>query len=117
MTNEAEMTMEKKASKNKSKKEFKQTKELMKIALNNGWTQTKIAEKCRTQQSIVSAWSKGTKKATEAQVKPLLEEFGYLLRRNTFKVYQYQTDYSHLLKFGVDRDPIAQLKIYLHLYL
>lgn len=96
MTNETEITMEEQVSKNKSKKEFKQTKELIKIALNNGWTQTEIAEKCRTQQPTVSAWSKGKKKATESQVKPLLEQFGYLLRRNTFKVYQYQTETEEL---------------------
>lgn len=88
--------MEKKVSKNKSKKEFKQTKELMKIAKDNGWSQTDIAKKCRSHQSIVSDWFKGKKKATEAQLKPLLEEFGYLLRRNTFKVYQYKTEAGEL---------------------
>ncbi len=71
----------------KSKRKFKQTKPLVKLALNNGWTQPEIAETCRTQQSVVSAWSKGTKQGTEQQLKPLLEIFGHKLRRNSFRVY------------------------------
>ena len=69
------------------KKPFKQTRELVRLVLNNGWTQTEIAKTCRTQQSVVSAWSKGEKLATEQQLKPLLDLFGYKLRRNTFKLY------------------------------
>lgn len=69
------------------KKLFKQTRELVRLALNNGWTQTEIAKTCRTQQSVVSAWSKGEKLGTEQQLKPLLDLFGYKLRRNTFKLY------------------------------
>ena len=71
----------------KSKRKFKQTKQLVKLALNNGWTQPEIAEACRTQQSVVSGWSKGTKEGTEQQLKPLLEIFGHKLRRNSFRVY------------------------------
>ena len=33
------------------KKPFKQTRELVRLALNNGWTQIEIAKTCRTQQS------------------------------------------------------------------
>lgn len=78
---------EKNKGKNSKKKPFKLTRELIRLALNNGWTQSEIAEKCRTQQSIVSAWNKGNKYATEAQLMPLLELFGHKLRRNTFRVY------------------------------
>ena len=74
-------------SKNSKKKPFKWTKELIRLALNDGWTQKDIAEKCRTQQSIVSAWSRGSKQGTEQQLLPLLNIYGYKLRRNTFKVY------------------------------
>ena len=102
MTNEAEITMEEKVSKNKSKKEFKQTKELMKIAKDNGWNQNDIAEKCRVTQSIVSGWSRGTSKAKEHQLKPLLEKFGYLLRRNTFRLYQDVTEEGKLDYFKVE---------------
>lgn len=73
--------------KNAKKKPFKWTRELIKLALNDGWTQSEIAEKCRTQQSIVSAWNRGSKRGTEQQLKPLLDIYGYKLRRHTFKVY------------------------------
>lgn len=73
--------------KNAKKKPFKLTRQLIRLALNDGWTQREIAEKCRVQQSIVSAWSKGGKYATEAQLMPLLEIYGHKLRRNTFRVY------------------------------
>ena len=73
--------------KNAKKKPFKLTRQLIRLALNDGWTQREIADKCRVQQSIVSAWSKGGKYATEAQLVPLLEFYGHKLRRNTFRVY------------------------------
>lgn len=69
------------------KKLFKWTRELVRLALNDGWTQQEIAEKCRTQQSIVSNWKNGSRLGTEQQLKPLLEIYGHKLRRNTFKVY------------------------------
>ena len=72
---------------NAKKKPFKLTRQLIRLALNDGWTQREIAEKCRVQQSVVSAWSKGAKCATEAQLIPLLEIYGHKLRRNTFRVY------------------------------
>ena len=73
--------------KNDKKKPFRLTKELIRLALNDGWTQLEIAEKCRTQQSIVSAWKKGSKLGTEQQLLPLLNIYGHKLRRNTFKMY------------------------------
>jgi transcriptional regulator with XRE-family HTH domain len=74
-------------STNTKKKPFKLTRQLIRMALHDGWTQKEIAEKCRTQQSVVSAWSKGAKFADEQQLKPLLELYGHRLRRNTFRVY------------------------------
>jgi len=74
----------------KSKRKFKLTKQLVRLALNDGWSQAEIADVCRTQQSVVSGWSKG-KPGTEQQLKPLLEIYGHKLRRNTFKVY-WSTD-------------------------
>lgn len=71
----------------KKKRKFAQTKQLVRLAINDGWSQVDIAEKCRTQQSIVSAWNKGSKQGTEQQLKPLLEQYGHKLRRNSFKVY------------------------------
>lgn len=79
--------MEATTNSKKQKRKFKQTKQLVRLAINDGWSQVEIADKCRTQQSVVSAWSKGTKLGTEQQLKPLLEIFGYKLRRNTFRIY------------------------------
>jgi hypothetical protein len=75
------------ASPKKNKRKFKQTKQLVRLALNDIWSQSTIADACRTQQSVVSSWSKGTKHATEEQLKPLLEIYGHKLRRNSFRVY------------------------------
>lgn len=71
----------------RNKRKFKQTKQLVRLALNDGWTQNEIKDACRVQQSVVSAWSKGTKHATEELLKPLLEQYGNKLRRNSFRVY------------------------------
>jgi transcriptional regulator with XRE-family HTH domain len=75
------------SSTKKEKRKFKQTKQLVRLALNDGWSQSEIATKCRTQQSVVSGWSKGEKFATEQQLKPLLEVYGHKLRRSSFRVY------------------------------
>lgn len=71
----------------KNKRKFKQTKQLVRLAINDGWTQNEIRVACRTQQSVVSAWSKGTKLGTEETLRPLLEQYGNKLRRNSFRVY------------------------------
>jgi len=76
-----------KNEKSVKKKPFKWTKDLVRLALNDGWTQNEIAIKCRTQQSIVSAWKKGLKLSNEQQLKPLLDVYGHKLRRNSFRVY------------------------------
>lgn len=66
---------------------FKQTRALIRLALRDGWTQSKIAKACRTQQSIVSAWASGEKLAKEHQLRQLLEQYGHQLRRQSFRVY------------------------------
>nr|VFJ54523.1 MAG: hypothetical protein BECKFW1821B_GA0114236_101914 [Candidatus Kentron sp. FW] len=78
---------EDKKGRNANRRPFKQTRDLVRLALHDGWTQKEIADKCRTQQSVVSAWNRGAKLATEKQLKPLLEIYGYKLRRNSFRVY------------------------------
>lgn len=74
-------------NKKSKKKPFKLTRELIKLALRDGWTQKEIADTCRTQQSVVSQWKKGAKKGSEQQLLPLLDLYGHKLRRNAFKVY------------------------------
>lgn len=79
----------------KEKRKFKQTKQLVRLALNEGWSQTEIAQKCRTHQSVVSSWSKGEVLATEQQLQTLLEVYGHKLRRNSFRLYWNIDPESH----------------------
>jgi transcriptional regulator with XRE-family HTH domain len=71
-----------------NKRKFRQTRQLVRMALNDGWTQKEIEKKCRISQSIVSGWKSGSTLATEEQIKPLLEIYGNKLRRKSFQVYQ-----------------------------
>lgn len=73
--------------KNAKQKKFNQTRQLINLALNDGWTQNDIAKACRVHQSVVSGWKNGASKATEIQLAQLLEIYGHKLRRNSFRVY------------------------------
>jgi len=86
----------------KGKKRFKQTKPLVLIAKRSGLTQKEIADMCRVSQPTISSWETGAAKAKEHQVQPLLEMFGYKLRRKTFKVYW---------AFNPDSDESTYLKV------
>lgn len=81
---ERAMTKKSKSIKHK----FPQTKELVRIALNDGMTQSEIARMCRTQQSQVSKWKSGERLATRDQVRELVKLYGDKLRRVPFKLYQ-----------------------------
>lgn len=69
------------------KKKYRYTKQLINMALRDGWTQKDIADACRTQQSVVSSWKNGSTLAKESQLQKLMEIYGPKLRRRTFKVY------------------------------
>lgn len=69
------------------KKKYRYTKQLVNIALRDGWTQKEIADACRTQQSVVSSWKNGSSLARESQLRKLIELYGPKLRRRAFKVY------------------------------
>ena len=69
------------------KKKYRYTKQLINMALRDGWTQKDIADACRTQQSVVSSWKNGSALAKESQLQKLMEIYGPKLRRRTFKVY------------------------------
>jgi transcriptional regulator with XRE-family HTH domain len=68
-------------------KKYRYTKQLIGMALRDGWTQKQIAETCRTQQSIVSSWKSGAAQAKESQLTKLLEIYGPRLRRKAFRIY------------------------------
>lgn len=69
------------------RQKYRHTRELIKIALDEGMTQEEIAKLCRTQQSAVSAWKNGKSKATVQQIEPLLKRFGARVRRQAARVY------------------------------
>lgn len=73
------------------KKKYRYTKQLVNIALRDGWTQKEIADACRTQQSVVSGWKNGSSLAKESQLQRLLELYGPKLRRRAFRVYHNLT--------------------------
>ncbi|WP_188380864.1 hypothetical protein [Oxalicibacterium faecigallinarum] len=84
-------------------KKYRYTKQLIGMALRDGWTQKQIAEACRTQQSIVSSWKSGAAQAKENQLTKLLEIYGPRLRRKAFRIYhsfkEESGDYRpHLIK-------------------
>jgi len=71
------------------RKKFKLTKQLIRIALDNGHTQISIQKMCRLgSQSQVSDWKNGVKLAYEDQIKPLLDLYGHQLRKVTSQLYQ-----------------------------
>ena len=67
---------------------FPNTKDLVRIALNDGMTQIEIARRCRSQQSQISKWKSGQLLAERQQLQPLLELYGEKLRRISLKLYQ-----------------------------
>lgn len=69
------------------KKKYKYTRQLVRIALDDGMTQIDIATACRTQQSIVSKWKSGESRGTEQQLAPLIKKYGSRLNRTTARVY------------------------------
>lgn len=73
------------------KKKYRYTKQLINMAIRDGWTQKEIADACRTQQSVVSSWKNGSALAKESQLQKLLEEYGPRLRRRAFKIYHSLT--------------------------
>ena len=95
-------------------KPFRQTKKLIRLALDDGWTQKEIAGKARVQQSVVSGWATGKAKAKRHQIEFLLEEYGSQLRKLSTSVYCTQHLYYELspkiLSFfescGVDVHPL-----------
>jgi hypothetical protein len=71
------------------------TKEVVNAARKDGMTQTEIAKLCRTQQSIVSGWSKGEILALIHVIKPLIEKYGTQINKKYSRVYfAYKQHYT-----------------------
>jgi hypothetical protein len=69
------------------KERYRETRELVRIALNDGMTQAEIARLCRTQQSQVSMWANGPRKARTHQLEPLIERYGDRVRQGSQRSY------------------------------
>lgn len=69
------------------KPKYKYTRELVKIAIADGMSQTEIAALCRTQQSVVHGWAHGKSLAFEHQVIELKKRYAARLNRATSRVY------------------------------
>jgi len=66
---------------------FKHTRELIRIAVQDGLTQKQIADLCRVEQSVVSGWFNGRSAAYEHQIAELRRRYGGRLNRTTSRVY------------------------------
>lgn len=67
-----------------SSKKYRYTKQLVRIAIENGYTNADIAVKAglsKTSISMVSRWRNGESLATERQMRSLINEFGHHLKR------------------------------------
>ncbi len=69
------------------KPKFKYTRQLIRLAVDDGMTQKEIAALCRVEQSVVSGWLNGKSLAFEHQVAELKRRYGRLLNRTTSRVY------------------------------
>lgn len=69
------------------KPKFKYTRELVRIAVDDGMTQKQIGDLCRVEQSIVSGWLNGKTRAFEYQIAELKKRYGSRLNRTTSRVY------------------------------
>lgn len=71
------------------RRKYKYTRELIKIAVDDGMTQSEIAKLCRTQQSVVNGWlhGKGKALAYEEQVAELRRRYASRLNRTTSRIY------------------------------
>jgi len=74
-------------------KEYKYTKQLLKIAIENGGYRNKdIAEKAGLSGKSVaraSAWRNGRKNATERQMAYFIKEYEHLLRRKSSMILNH----------------------------
>ncbi|MES2644333.1 MAG: hypothetical protein V4850_32910 [Myxococcota bacterium] len=71
---------------------FKHTRELVRLALDDGMTQDEIRLLCRVQQSVVSGWATGKSKARESVLEPLLKRYAHRLNRTTSRFYLVQEE-------------------------
>lgn len=74
------------------KPKFKHTRQLVRIAIQDGMTQKEIGDLGRVEQSVVSSWLNGKTLAFEHQVAELRKRYGHRLNRVTSRVYLVGAD-------------------------
>ena len=74
------------------REKFKYTRELVKIAVDDGMTQVEVGNLCRVEQSVVSGWLAGKYRAFDHQIAPLLKRYGSRLNRTTSRVYLVESE-------------------------
>jgi len=80
---------------NNDDRKCRDTKILVKIAIENGMTNQEIAVKAglkKTSGAVVTRWKTGVALATERQMNFLINEFGDLLRRKTEHLFSQDED-------------------------
>lgn len=85
------------------KKNNRYTKQLVRIAIEQGYTNKEIAKSARISDkstALVSKWRNGKALANEHQMKNLLKEFGHLLKRKM----------EHLFYTIEEKDAVPDLK-------
>lgn len=79
--------------KEKSQKKYRYTKQLIRLAIENGYTNKDIAKKAGfSSEGQVSKWRNGKALATERQVQFFINEFGHLLKRKMEHLFYSQTE-------------------------
>ncbi|KFZ36353.1 hypothetical protein HR45_17000 [Shewanella mangrovi] len=82
-------------------KKYRYTKQLVRIAIENGYTNADVAVKAGLSAksiSQVSRWRNGEALATERQMRALVNEFGHLLKRKMEHLF-YRLDENNRLSF------------------
>ena len=87
---------------------YPNTQALVGHAIHQGWTQKRIAEVCKVQQSVVSDWNTGKKEARRGAIAPLLKEYGDVVNSSDFRVYNVFDE----IKYQVNDDVINHIKEY-----
>lgn len=64
-----------------------ETRKIVKLALDDGWSEAEIARRCRVDADKVAAWKNGKERARRHELQPLIDAFGWRLSRQKARVY------------------------------
>lgn len=86
--------------KEKSQKKYRYTKQLIRLAIENGYTNKDIAKKAGfSSEGQVSKWRNGKAQATERQVQFFINEFEHLLKRKMEHLFYSETETPNELAY------------------